>query len=123
MDLAAFLKHHNLERSMSRRGNCHDNAVAESFFNLLKRERIRRKIYRTREEATQDVFNYIEMFYPEIKNRTTCANGFVGRCVGRSVANPESSCLISQCVRSKTHLRPWAPSLFNGLRPSASAIS
>jgi putative transposase len=42
MDWASFLKHHNLEHSMSRRGNCHDNAVAESFFNLLKRERIRR---------------------------------------------------------------------------------
>lgn len=40
MDWAAFLKHHNLEHSMSHRGNCHDNAVAESFFNLLTRERI-----------------------------------------------------------------------------------
>ena len=47
---------------MSRRGNCHD-AVAESFFNLLKRERIQRKIYRSRDEARQDVFDYIEMFY------------------------------------------------------------
>lgn len=48
---------------MSRRGNCHDNAVAESFFQLLKRERIKRKIYGTREEARSDVFDYIEMFY------------------------------------------------------------
>jgi putative transposase len=63
MDWAAFLKHHNLEYSMSRRGNCHDNAVAERFFNLLKRERIRRRTYRTREEARKDVFDYIEMFY------------------------------------------------------------
>jgi putative transposase len=63
MDWAAFLKHHNLVHSMSRRGNCHDNAVAESFFNLLKRERIRRKVYRSRDEARQDVFDYIEMFY------------------------------------------------------------
>ena len=46
-----------------RRGNCYDNAVAESFFNLLKRERIRRKVYRTRDEARADVFDYIEMFY------------------------------------------------------------
>ena len=38
-------------------------AVVESFFNLLKRERIRRKIYKTREEARQDIFDYIEMFY------------------------------------------------------------
>jgi len=63
MDWASFLKHHNLEHSMSRRGNCHDNAVAESFFNLLKRERIRRRTYKTRAEARQDVFDYIEMFY------------------------------------------------------------
>jgi putative transposase len=63
MDWAAFLKHHNLEHSMSRRGNCHDNAVAESFFNLLKRERIRRRTYKTRADARQDVFDYIEMFY------------------------------------------------------------
>jgi putative transposase len=63
MEWAAFLRHHNLEHSMSRRGNCHDNAVAESFFNLLKRERIRRKTYKTRDEARQDVFEYIEMFY------------------------------------------------------------
>jgi putative transposase len=39
MDWVSFLKHHNLVHSMSRRGNCHDNAVAESFFNLLTRER------------------------------------------------------------------------------------
>ena len=63
MDWASFLKHHNLEHSMSRRGNCHDNAVAESFFNLLKRERIRRRTYKTRADARQDVFDYIEMFY------------------------------------------------------------
>jgi putative transposase len=63
MEWASFLKHHNLGPSMSRRSNCHDNAVAESFFNLLKRERIRRKVYRTRAEARQDVFDYIEMFY------------------------------------------------------------
>lgn len=51
---------------MSRRGNCHDNAVAESFFNLLKRERIRRRTYKTRVEARQDVFDYIEMFYKSL---------------------------------------------------------
>jgi putative transposase len=62
-DWQAFLKAHNLQPSMSRRGNCHDNAVAESFFQLLKRERIRRKIYLTRNLAKQDVFDCIEMFY------------------------------------------------------------
>jgi putative transposase len=59
----SFLKANNLECSMSRRGNCHDNAVAESFFQLLKRERIKRKIYTNREEARSDIFDYIEMFY------------------------------------------------------------
>ena len=59
----SFLKSHGLEGSMSRRGNCHDNAVAESFFQLLKRERIKKKIYGTREEALSDIFDYIEMFY------------------------------------------------------------
>ncbi|HHU7957672.1 TPA: IS3 family transposase [Escherichia coli] len=59
----SFLKSHRLEGSMSRRGNCHDNAVAESFFQLLKRERIKKKIYGTREEARSDIFDYIEMFY------------------------------------------------------------
>ena len=48
---------------MSRRGNCHDNAVVESFFQLLKRERIKRRIYSNREAARVDIFNYIEMFY------------------------------------------------------------
>ncbi|HDS9724438.1 TPA: IS3 family transposase [Enterobacter bugandensis] len=59
----SFLKSHGLEGSMSRRGNCHDNAVAESFFQLLKRERIKKRIYGTREEARSDIFDYIEMFY------------------------------------------------------------
>ncbi len=63
IDWASFLNQNNLEHSMSRRGNCHDNAVAESFFNLLKRERIRRRVYKTRAAARQDVFDYIEMFY------------------------------------------------------------
>ena len=62
-DWHSFLTANNLEASMSRRGNCHDNAVAESFFQLLKRERIKRKVYLTRDLARQDIFDYIEMFY------------------------------------------------------------
>jgi putative transposase len=62
-DWQAFLKANNLQASMSRRGNCHDNAVAESFFQLLKRERIKRHIYSTRNDARSDVVDYIEMFY------------------------------------------------------------
>lgn len=62
MNRVAFLRAHNPEHSMSRRGNGHDTAVAESFFNLLKRERTRRRTCRTREETRQDVFDYIEIF-------------------------------------------------------------
>jgi len=62
-DWQHFLQAHNLVASQSRRGNCHDNAVAESFFQLLKRERIRRRTYANREQARQDVFDYIERFY------------------------------------------------------------
>ena len=69
-----FLASHNLQPSMSRRGNCHDNAVAESFFQLLKRERIRKHIYATRQEARSDVFSYIEMFYNPIR-RLSSADG------------------------------------------------
>ena len=57
-----FLEQRNLAQSMSHRGNCWDNAVGESFFNLLERERIRRKEYKTREEARQEVFDSIEFF-------------------------------------------------------------
>ena len=67
-----FLKANNLKASMSRRGNCYDNAVAESFFQLLKRERIRRKTYATRELARQDVFDYIEFFYNSKRKHGKC---------------------------------------------------
>lgn len=62
-DWRDFLKAHNREHSMSRCGNCHDNAVAESFSQLLKRERIRRRIYAIRDKARQDIFDYIEIFH------------------------------------------------------------
>jgi putative transposase len=58
-----FCRDHGMTPSMSRRGNCWDNAVAESFFGSLKKERIRKRIYRTTELAKADVFDYIEGFY------------------------------------------------------------
>lgn len=53
------------------RGNCHDKAVAESFLQLLKRERIRKYINATRQEARRDVFSYIEMFYNPIRRHSS----------------------------------------------------
>lgn len=59
----AFLKDHGIVSSMSGVGSCYDNAVAESFFGLLKRERVNRRNYPTRAAARADVFDYIERFY------------------------------------------------------------
>ncbi len=48
---------------MSRKGNCYDNACAETFFSTIKCELLYHKKYKTREEARQDIFWYIEVFY------------------------------------------------------------
>lgn len=58
-----LLRQHQCIGSMSRKGNCWDNAVAESFFGSLKQERVQWKYYQTRFEAQQDILNYISMFY------------------------------------------------------------
>ena len=69
-DYLSFLRKHNLKPSMSRRGNCHDNAVAESFFATFKKRVTQRKIYSTRSDAKTEVFNFIEMFYNPIKRHS-----------------------------------------------------
>jgi len=61
-----FCRSNHLEPSMSRKGNCWDNAVAESFFGSLKKERIKKHIYKDRDLANEDIADYIEAFY----NRT-----------------------------------------------------
>lgn len=62
-DWQRFCRANNLALSMSRRGNCWENAVVESFFSSLKKERIRKRIYKTRDLARADIFDYIEVFY------------------------------------------------------------
>jgi len=62
-DFRTELDRHGIECSMSSTGNCYDNAVVESFFGVLKRERVNRVRYRTRDEARADLFEYIEVFY------------------------------------------------------------
>jgi len=66
-DWQSFPRQHHMQPSMSRRGNCHDNAVAESFFSALKKERIKSRIYPTRAAAASEVFDYIEMFYNPVR--------------------------------------------------------
>jgi putative transposase len=70
-DFQGLLRNHGIACSMSGAGNCYDNAVAESFFALLKRERIHRQYYRTRAEARAGVFQYIEIFYNQQRRHST----------------------------------------------------
>ena len=60
-----------IQCSMSRSGNCWDNAAMESFFSTLKTERLSRKYYRTRDEARADAFDYIERFYNPKRRHST----------------------------------------------------
>lgn len=65
-----FCKSNQLEPSMSRKGNCWDNAVAESFFGSLKKERIKKHIYKNRDLANEDIADYIEVFYNRIRRHS-----------------------------------------------------
>ena len=56
---------------MRRTGNCWDNACVESFFGTLKRELVDHRRYRRREEATPDIFEYIEVFYNRLRRHST----------------------------------------------------
>ena len=64
-----FLQDHHITSSMSAVGSCADNASAEGFFGMLKRERVNRRHYFTRAEARADIFDYIERFYNPRKRR------------------------------------------------------
>lgn len=66
-DWRRFCRTNKLEPSMSRRGNCWDNAVAESFFSSLKKERIKKRIYKSRDLAIEDVSSYINEFYNPVR--------------------------------------------------------
>ena len=66
-----LLAEHGVICSMSRSGNCWDNAAMESFFSTLKTERTSRKVYQTRDEARADVFDYIERFYNARRRHST----------------------------------------------------
>ncbi len=70
-----LLQKHGIIQSMSRIGNCWDNAVAESFFHTLKTELIYLEIFETRAQANQAVFEYIEVFYN--RQRAHSANGYL----------------------------------------------
>ena len=62
-DYQQLLKDNKISCSMSRKGNCYDNAVMESFFATLKQELVYHRLYQNRKEARQDIFEYIEVWY------------------------------------------------------------
>ena len=70
-DFQDLLEDNNVVCSMSRKGNCWDNACVESFFASLKTERIKGKIYESFEDSKKDIFNYIEMFYNRKRRHKT----------------------------------------------------
>jgi putative transposase len=71
VQLQKLLAENGIICSMSRAGNCWDNAAMESFFSSMKTERTERKRYRTRDEARADVFDYIERFYNPVRRHST----------------------------------------------------
>ena len=66
-----LLKHNGITCSMSRKGNCWDNAPMESFFATLKKELVHRERYQTRSQARHSLFEYIETFYNRVRRHST----------------------------------------------------
>jgi putative transposase len=71
MSYQRLLGEHGITPSMSRTGNCWDNACVESFFGTLKRELVYHRHYATRDDATRDIFEYIEVFYNRKRRHST----------------------------------------------------
>lgn len=74
-DYQKLLKKHGFICSMSRKGNCYDNAPMESFWGKLKMEWLNDYTFNTRKEAKKAVFEYIELFYN--RSRTHSTNGYI----------------------------------------------
>ena len=67
----SLFKTNNIQQSMSAKGDCYDNAVAESFFGTLKTELVYEQTYLSREQARQSIFEYIEIFYNRVRRHST----------------------------------------------------
>ena len=74
-DYRALIMQYQLTQSMSRRGNCWDNAVAESFFATLKKQAVYGERFLTRQKAQQHIFEYIECYYNRVRRHST--NGWL----------------------------------------------
>ena len=69
-----LLKHHGIIQSMSRKGNCWDNAVAESFFKTLKSDLVYQTYFYTKEQAKREIFEYIEFYYNRVRSHSYLGN-------------------------------------------------
>jgi len=81
-----FLKEHKITQSMSSKGNCYDNAIMETFFHTLKTELVYFENYKTRAEARQSIFDYIEIFYNRIRRHSS-----IGYCAPNEYLNHEKA--------------------------------
>jgi len=85
----AKLAEYGMRCSMSRKGNCWDNAPTESFFNSLKNERVLGSRYRTRADAKADLFQYIEIFYNRVRRHSTLGQTSPERFLNAWLLNQE----------------------------------
>ena len=83
------LEHRGIRQSMSRKGDCYDNACAETFFKTLKTELTNRMFFRTRQEARAAIFEYVEAFYNSRRLRS--AIGYVSPCEYEATALQEAA--------------------------------
>ena len=101
--------------SMSRKGNCWDNAPSESFFNSLKNERLHDSHYETRADARADVFDYIEVFYN--RSRRHSSLGFVSPMSLRSMSE--------KAVRAQVggvNAAAWCPKNRRKVKPASQPV-
>ncbi len=94
LEAVKLMADHGAACSMSRSGNCWDNAAMESFFSSLKIERVARKVYRTRDQAKADVFDYIERFYNPRRRHST--PGYLSL-----VAFKKNAVSLTRCLRNR----------------------
>ena len=98
-----MLVQYGMTPSMSRTGNCYDNAVMESFFSALKREWTHHQSYPTREAARQSLFEYIEVFYN--RRRRHSALGYLSPVIAGAAMAFSSVSVVSNALL----LKRWKP--------------
>jgi hypothetical protein len=85
-----------IARSMGSKGDCYDNAVAESFFATLKKELVHRRSWPTRRELTSEVFEYVEAFYNRVRRHSTLGYLSPADYETRTLINPDASLAASR---------------------------